>query len=79
MSRSSEQRPLVIDLIAARLLVVQQPHWLPVNGEARPAFILRVEELTGYLSSEPGEEIELTALPVARKDVTRVFLQATIK
>ena len=46
---------------------------------SKAGLYLKGRRTNGYLSSEPEEEIELTALPAARKDVTRVFLQATIK
>jgi CIC family chloride channel protein len=78
MTRSFKRVPPVIELEAARLLVVQKPYWLLVNGEERPAFILRTEDLAQYLSSESEEQIDLTAIPATRKDVTGIFLQATL-
>lgn len=68
----------VVELEAARLLVVQKPYWLLVNGKERPAFILRTEDLAQYLSFQPEEQIDLTAIPATRKDVTSIFLQATL-
>ena len=78
MTRSFKSVAPVIDLETARLLVVQKPYWLLVNGEERPAFILRTEDLAQYLSSESEEQIDLTAIPATRKDVTGIFLQATL-
>ena len=78
MTRSFKRVAPVIELEAARLLVVQKPYWLLVNGEERPAFILRTEDLAQYLSSESEEQIDLTAIPATRKDVTGIFLQATL-
>ena len=78
MTRSFKRVAPVIELQAARLLVVQKPYWLLVNGEERPAFILRTVDLAQYLSSESEEQIDLTAIPATRKDVTGIFLQATL-
>lgn len=78
MTRSFKRVAPVIELEAARKLVVQKPYWLLVNGEQRPAFILRTEDLAQYLSSESEEQIDLAAIPATRKDVTSVFLQATL-
>ena len=78
MTKSFKRVAPVIELEAARLLVVQKPYWLLVNGEERPAFILRTEDLAQYLSSESEEQIDLTAIPATRKDVTGIFLQATL-
>ena len=78
MTRSFQRVAPVIELAAARELVVQKPYWLLVNGEERPAFILRTEDLAKYLSSDTEEQIDLTAIPATRKDVTSVFLQATL-
>lgn len=78
MTRSFKRVAPVIELEAARLLVVQKPYWLLVNGEERPAFILRTVDLAQYLSSESEEQIDLTAIPATRKDVTGIFLQATL-
>lgn len=78
MTRSFKRVAPVIELEAARLLVVQKPYWLLVNGEERPAFILRTVDLAQYLSSESEEHIDLTAIPATRKDVTGIFLQATL-
>ena len=78
MTKSFKRVAPVIELEAARLLVVQKPYWLLVNGEERPAFILRTEDLAQYLSSESEEQIDLTAIPATRKDVTGILLQATL-
>jgi chloride channel protein, CIC family len=78
MSRSFKRVAPVIELEAARKLVVQKPYWLLVNGKERPAFILRTEDLAQYLSPESEEQIDLTAIPATRKDVTSIFLQATL-
>lgn len=78
MTRSFKRVAPVIELQAARLLVVQKPYWLLVNGEERPAFILRTVDLAQYLSSESEEQIDLTAIPATRKDVTGIFLQAML-
>jgi len=45
MTRSFKRVAPVIELETARMLIVQKPYWLLVNGEARPAFILRTEDL----------------------------------
>jgi|TARA_B110000285_G_scaffold224258_1_gene280869 CIC family chloride channel protein len=78
MTRSFARVAPVVELEAARLLVVQKPYWLLVNGKERPAFILRTEDLAQYLSFQPEEQIDLTAIPATRKDVTSIFLQATL-
>ena len=49
-----------------------------VNGEERPDFILRTEDLTQHLSSESKEQIDLTAIPTTRKDITGIYVQATL-
>jgi CIC family chloride channel protein len=72
MTRSFKRVAPVIELDAARLLVVQKPYRLMVNGEERPDFILRTEDLTQRLSSESEEQIDLTAIPTTRKDVTGI-------
>ena len=78
MTRSFARVAPVVELEAARLLVVQKPYWLLVNGKERPAFILRTEDLAQYLSFQPEEQVDLTAIPATRKDVTSIFLQATL-
>jgi len=45
MTRSFKRVAPVIELETARMLIVQKPYWLLVNGEERPAFILRTEDL----------------------------------
>ena len=78
MTRSFARVAPVVELESARLLVMQKPYWLLVNGKERPAFILRTEDLAQYLSYQPEEQIDLTAIPATRKDVTSIFLQATL-
>ena len=78
MTRSFKRVAPVIELDAARLLVLQKPEWLMVNVEGRPDFILRTEDLTQHLSSESKEQIDLTAIPTTRKDITGIYVQATL-
>ena len=78
MVRSFERVKSKLDLATARSLVKDKPLWLLVDKQDGPAYILRTEDLANYLEDEQPEEIDLTAIPATRKDVTNVLIQATL-
>ncbi len=78
MIRSFERTDRYIDLEAAAQLVREKPIWLLVNGEKGPSFILRTEDLSAHLEATREETIDLAEIPATRKDVTSVYLQATL-
>lgn len=78
MIRSFERVAREIDADTANELVQQKPLWLLVDGEKGPSFILRTKDLADYLADNDVASIDLAAIPATRKDVTSVYLQATL-
>ncbi|MBT3426172.1 MAG: chloride channel protein [Gammaproteobacteria bacterium] len=62
----------------AQSYALQETAWLLVEKDQETSFILRLEDLKTYLSSTQDETIDLAKIPGLRKDVTTIFLQATL-
>ncbi len=91
MQRSFERVSSSIEKEQAIALVQNNPHWLLVDQDKTPSFILRTEDLAIHLSktrdketteNQPGIQhpdiIDLAEIPATRKDVTGILLQATL-
>lgn len=69
-------RELSVD--EARQIVRDRNNWLLVDGSQGPSFILRSEDLENYLTPETEGTVDLVEIPATRKDVTGIYLQATL-
>ena len=78
MTRSFARVDQHIGVEEARQLAREKPLWLLVDGSSRPEFIFRTEDLVQFLEEEPPTHIDLATIPATRKDITSVFLQATL-
>jgi len=78
MSRSFERTKPAISREDARLLLLEKPLWLLVDGEKGPESIIRSEDLLNHLAANKGEEIDLNAIPATRFDVRPILIQATL-
>jgi chloride channel protein, CIC family len=81
MERNFERVPGRINQKDAQQLAGGGSHWLLVDLEKTPAFILRTEDLASFLEEQAGhpeEEVDLAEIPATRKDVCAIFLQATL-
>ena len=67
-----------MDLAAARQLLLTEHHWLMVDVNSKPKFILRFEDLARFLQDSPPEIIDLAEIPATRRDITGILLQATL-
>ena len=78
MERSFARVNIMVEVEEARRLVRERYHWLLVDNEKGPAFILRCEDLDQYLTADMTDSVDLAAIPATRKDVTGIYLQATL-
>ena len=78
MIRSFERVKRHVDATEAIEITRRKPLWLLIEGADGPDFILRTEDLRQHLGEKPKAEIDLSAIPATRKDVTGVLLQATL-
>ncbi len=78
MIRSFERVKRHVDATEAIEITRRKPLWLLIEGADGPDFILRTEDLRQHLGEKPEAEIDLSAIPATRKDVTGVLLQATL-
>ncbi len=78
MVRSFERVQTRLEADEAKILTKEKPHWLLVDVDAKPSFILRNEDLIIHIEKNPDQPVDLTAIPATRKDVTGILLQATL-
>ncbi len=78
MERNFERVPASVNLDQARNLASGGSHWLLVDVEKTPAFILRTEDLATFLEGYEQEDVSLAEIPATRKDVCPILLQATL-
>ena len=78
MIRDFERVKNNLEVEEAKVLVRSSHQWLLVDGDKGPRFILRSEDLARHLDETDDPDIDLSAIPATRKDVTRVLLQATL-
>ncbi len=78
MSRNFVRVNQTMDLAAARQLLLTEHHWLMVDVNSKPKFILRFEDLARFLQDSPPEIIDLAEIPATRRDITGILLQATL-
>ncbi len=78
MARSFERVSSIVDREQATELIGKGAHWLLVDVDKKPVFILRTEDLRIFMDSHDADEIDLEAIPATRKDVSSILLQATL-
>jgi len=78
MARSFERVSSIVDQEQATELIGKGAHWLLVDVDKKPVFILRTEDLRIFMDSHDADEIDLEAIPATRKDVSSILLQATL-
>ena len=82
MERNFERVPVKINLDEARKLAQGGSHWLLVDIEKTPSFIIRTEDLATFLdrgrAEGEKEEVNLAEIPATRKDLCAILLQATL-
>ena len=82
MERNFERVPVKINLDEARKLAQGGSHWLLVDIEKTPSFIIRTEDLATFLdrgrAEGEKEEVNLAEIPATRKDLRAILLQATL-
>ena len=81
MERNMDRLQRIIPHAAARAALADKPHWILVDDDDGPAFIVRAEDLANHLDSleDDTAEIDLASFAATRKDVTGVLLQATLQ
>lgn len=81
MERNFERVPIGVSFDEARNLARGGSHWLLVDVDKTPSFILRTEDLAIFLDSgiEEGEgNVNFAEIPATRMDVDAILLQATL-
>ena len=82
MSDSFERVPPLLPMERAKEIVDRRVTWLLVEGEKRPALVLRALDLARYLQKEPtavGEgAVDLRAIPAQRLEASPIHLQGTL-
>jgi|TARA_B100002003_G_scaffold251808_1_gene297740 CIC family chloride channel protein len=78
MERNFARTQASIHIEKASELASGGSHWLLVDVNKAPAFILRTEDLATFLDSHQREDVDLAEIPATRKDVSSILLQATL-
>jgi CIC family chloride channel protein len=78
MTRSFNRVASMVNREQANKLIENGTHWLLVDVDKKPMFILRTEDLKIFMDSHDAQEIDLKDIPATRKDVRPILLQATL-
>jgi CBS-domain-containing membrane protein len=72
--------PHQLSPVQLQLILNEDPACLLVQVADNPSFVMRVDDLKAFLveAKESDEHIDLTAIPVLRRKVTSIPLQATL-
>lgn len=81
MERNISRLQRFIPPDTARAALIDKPVWVLVDDDNGPAFILSAEHIATFLENLELDSvnIDLASIPATRKDVTAVFLQATLQ